>query len=119
MTVITGRETEIAKEHLAKGNKQLALLALKKRNYQQSLLAKTQDQLLNLEQLVQSIEFSRVQLQVIDGLKKGNAVLSELQQEMKIEDVELLMEETAEAIAYQKVIHLFMLFFWTVFNFLL
>ena len=103
MTIITERETEIAKEHLAKGNKSLAMLALKKRNYQRGLLEKTQDQLLNLEQLVQSIEFAQVQVQVFDGLKKGNAILSELQQEMKLEDVELLMEETAEAIAYQNV----------------
>ncbi len=103
MTIITERETQIAKEQMAKGNKPLALLALKKRNYQQGLLEKTQDQLLNLEQLVQSIEFAQVQVQVFDGLKTGNAILSELQQEMQIEDVELLMEETAEAIAYQNV----------------
>ena len=46
--------------------------------------------------------------QVLQGLKKGNEVLGELQKEMSIEDVEQLLADTAEAIAYQNVqAHLF------------
>jgi charged multivesicular body protein 6 len=37
------------------------------------------------------------------GLKQGNAVLKELHKEMSLEAVEKLMNETAEAVAYQKV----------------
>lgn len=85
------------------GNKPLALLALKKRNYQTSLLQKTDDQLFNLEQLVQSIEFAQVEAQVFAGLKTGNQILKEIQNEIRIEDVEKLMDDTAEAIAYQNV----------------
>lgn len=103
MKFITERETEIAKEHLKKGNKPLALLALKKKNYQTSLLEKTQDQLFTLEQLVQSIEFAQVEARVFAGLKSGNKILAELQEQIKIEDVERLMDDTAEAIAYQNV----------------
>lgn len=103
MTVVTERETEIAKEQLRKGNKSLALLALKKRNHQTSLLEKTQNQLFTLEQLVHSIEFAQVEAQVYSGLKTGNAILAELSQEIRIEDVERLLEDTAEAIAYQNV----------------
>jgi charged multivesicular body protein 6 len=103
LSLVTQRETEIAKEHYAKNNKSLALLTLKKRNYQQGLLDKTYDQLLNLEQLVHSIEFALVESQVVSGLKQGNAILGELQKELRIEDVELLLEETSEAIAYQNV----------------
>lgn len=103
LSIVTQRETEIAKEHLLRGNKPLALLALKKRNYQTSLLESTQSQLWNLDQLVQSIEFAQVEAQVISGLKTGNSILSKLKQELKIENVERLMEDTAEAIAYQNV----------------
>lgn len=103
MKFVTERETEIAKEHLKNGNKPLALLALRKRNYQNGLLQKTGDQLFNLEQLVQSIEFAQVEAQVFAGLKSGNQILKELQDEIKIEDVEKLMDDTAEAIAYQNV----------------
>lgn len=106
---VTERETEIAKEHLKNGNKPLALLALKKRNYQNGLLQKTDDQLFNLEQLVQSIEFAQVEAQVFAGLKSGNQILKELQEEIKIEDVEKLMDDTAEAIAYQNVKRIFLL----------
>ena len=83
----------------------MALLALKKRNYHNSLLEKTHDQLWNLEQLVQSIEFAQVESRVFSGLKAGNEILKELQAEIKIEDVEQLMEDTAEAVAYQQVKH--------------
>lgn len=46
------RETEIAKEQLRAGNKEKALLALKKKKYQEQLMEKTNGQLFNLEQLV-------------------------------------------------------------------
>lgn len=44
-----------------------------------------------------------MELQVIKGLKQGNAILSEIQKEVSLEDVELLMQESAEAIEYQNV----------------
>ena len=37
------------------------------------------------------------------GLKQGNDVLKEIHREMNVESVEKLMEETAEARAYQQV----------------
>jgi charged multivesicular body protein 6 len=37
------------------------------------------------------------------GLKQGNEVLAQIHKEMSIEDVEKLMSETKEAIAYQNV----------------
>ena len=52
IAIVLERETEIAKVHLKEGNKPLALLALKKKKYQESLLESTNTQLLNLEQLV-------------------------------------------------------------------
>lgn len=40
---------------------------------------------------------------MLDGLKNGNAVLKEIHKEMSLEDVERLMDDTADAIAYQNV----------------
>lgn len=40
-------------------------------------------------------------MEVFKGLKTGASVLSEIQAEMSLEDVEKLMDETAEGIAYQ------------------
>ncbi|KAJ2842683.1 Vacuolar protein sorting-associated protein 20, partial [Coemansia erecta] len=52
-------------------------------------------------QLVETIEFSLVQKDVFFGLEQGNKVLTQLNREMRIEDVERLADETAEGIAYQ------------------
>ena len=97
------REKEIARQHLAQGNKDRALVALRRRKYQESLLTKTDSQLQALEQLVSDIEFSLVQVSVMHGLKQGNEVLKEIHKEMNPESVEKLLEETAEARAYQRV----------------
>ena len=49
---VLDREHEIAKQQLAAGNKDRALIALRKRKYQEGLLIKTDTQLENLERLV-------------------------------------------------------------------
>ena len=64
-------------------------------------MAKTDGQILTLEQMSSSIEFALVESKVIEGIKSGNQVLKQINEEMSIEDVEKLMEETADAIAYQ------------------
>ncbi|RKF56811.1 Charged multivesicular body protein 6 [Erysiphe neolycopersici] len=103
ISVLTDRETSIAKEMLSKGDKAKALLALRRKKYQESLLAKTDAQLEKLESLTRSVEFALVQKDVIYGLQQGTMVLQAIHEEMGgIEHVEKLMGETAEAIAYQK-----------------
>jgi len=100
--VILDREYAIAKAHMAAGHKDRAIVALRQRKYQQSLLLKTDGQLENLEQLVSTIEFSLVEVSVLHGLRQGNEVLKELHKEMNVESVEKLLEETHEAREYQR-----------------
>ncbi|KAL7285129.1 hypothetical protein ACG7TL_000221 [Trametes sanguinea] len=99
---VLDREHEIAKQQLAAGNKDRALIALRKRKYQESLLLKTDTQLENLEKLVSTIEFSLVEVSVLHGLQQGNEVLKEIHKELNVENVEKILEETAEARAYQR-----------------
>ncbi|TDL28701.1 hypothetical protein BD410DRAFT_781230 [Rickenella mellea] len=99
---VLDREHEIAKAQLAAGRKDRAIVALRRRKYQESLLQKTDTQLETLEQLVSTIEFSLVEVSVLHGLKQGNEVLKEIHKQMNVESVEKLMEETAEAQAYQR-----------------
>src|SRR5436305_12618947 len=104
ITVITSREKEIAKECLARGEKDKALLALRRKKYQESLLAKTDSQLEQLEKLTSSVEFALVQKDVVFGLRQGTQVLKQIHKEMGgLEAVEKLMGETEEARAYQQV----------------
>lgn len=108
ITVLTDREKAIAKEMLAKGNKQGALLALRRKKYQESLLSRTDSQLEQLEKLASSVEFALVQKDIVFGLQQGTKVLQEIHKEMGgLEHVEKLMGETADAIAYQKVCYSF------------
>ncbi|OQV01333.1 hypothetical protein CLAIMM_06712 [Cladophialophora immunda] len=103
ITVITTRETEIAKECLAKGDKARALLALRRKKYQESLLSKTDAQLEQLEKLTSSVEFALVQKDVLFGLQQGTQVLNMIHKEMGgLEGVEKMMGETEEARRYQQ-----------------
>ena len=103
ITVITTRETSIARECLSRGDKPRALLALRRKKFQESLLAKTDSQLETLEQLTANVEFALVQKDVIYGLQQGTSVLKQIHSEMGgLEQVDKLMGENQEAIAYQK-----------------
>ncbi|KAI0800966.1 Snf7 family [Fomes fomentarius] len=100
--VVLDREHEIAKQQLASGNKDRALIALRKRKYQEGLLAKTDAQLENLENLVSTIEFSLVEVSVLHGLQQGNEVLKEIHKELNVENVERILGESQEAREYQR-----------------
>ncbi|KAK2847617.1 hypothetical protein FQN49_005713 [Arthroderma sp. PD_2] len=103
ITVLTDRETEIARQCLARDDRPRALLALRRKKYQQSLLDKTDAQLEQLEKLTGSVEFALVQKDILFGLNQGNKVLQAIHREMGgIEGVEKLMGETEEARAYQE-----------------
>ena len=102
ITNITDRETAIARECLARGEKAKALLALRRKKFQETLLAKTDAQLETLEQLTSNVEFSLVQKDVVYGLQQGTSVLKQIHAEMGgIEKVEKLMGENEDARAYQ------------------
>ncbi|KAI0385337.1 charged multivesicular body protein 6 [Hypomontagnella monticulosa] len=103
ITVLTDKETAIARQMLAAGDKKRALLALRRKKYQESLLEKTDAQLAQLEQLTRNVEFALIQKDVVFGLQQGTRVLKDIHAEMGgIEHVEKLMGDTADAIAYQR-----------------
>jgi len=103
ITVLTDKETDVARQMLAKGDKRRALLALRRKKYQETLLSQTDAQLAQLEQLTSKVEFAQIQKDVVFGLQQGTKVLTQIHAEMGgIEQVEKLMGETADAIAYQQ-----------------
>lgn len=102
--MLTDRETAIARQMLQAGDKKRALTALRKKKYQETLLAQTDAQLEQLEKLTANVEFAQIQKDVVFGLAQGTAVLKQIHKEMGgLEHVEKLMGETAEEIAYQNV----------------
>ena len=98
ITLLTSRETEIARQCLASGDKRTALLALRRKKYQESLLRNTDGQLEQLEKLTSSVEFALVQKDVLFGLQQGTEVLKQINKEMGgLEGVEKMMGESEEA----------------------
>ncbi|KAI9794833.1 MAG: Vacuolar protein sorting-associated protein 20 [Peltula sp. TS41687] len=103
IATLTDKETDIAKRLLLAGDRKRALLALRRKKYQESLLAKTDAQLEQLEKLTGEVEFALVQKDVLFGLQQGTKVLKEIHREMGgIDQVEKLMADNEEARAYQK-----------------
>lgn len=52
INIVLDKEVQAARNALRQNDKKRALLALKKKKYQEQLLEKTEQQLLNLEELV-------------------------------------------------------------------
>uniref|UniRef100_A0A8C6SZX4 Charged multivesicular body protein 6b n=1 Tax=Neogobius melanostomus TaxID=47308 RepID=A0A8C6SZX4_9GOBI len=96
------KERTVAKQLLKDGKKSKALLLLKKKKYQEQLLDKTENQISNLEQMVQDLEFAQIEIKVLEGLKVGNECLKKMHEMMSIEEVERIMDETQDAVEYQK-----------------
>jgi len=102
---ITGqleKDRDLARQCLKDGKKERAKLLLRKKKFQEGLLEKTDGQLDNLERLVQDIEFSQVQAQVVDGLKEGKEALEKANAMFSIEEIEDILADTQEAVEKQR-----------------
>ncbi|KAL7869534.1 hypothetical protein AOLI_G00135220 [Acnodon oligacanthus] len=102
VTLQMEKERQLAKQLLKDGKKEKALLLLKKKRFQEQLLDKTENQISNLERMVQDIEFAQIEMKVIEGLKVGNDCLKKMHEVLSIEEVERIMDETHDAIEYQR-----------------
>jgi len=100
--LVINKEMELARVLLKEGKKKQAILALKKKKYQEQLLTKSENQLSTLQEMIDSVEFSQMEQKVFESLKAGNEVLKEIHSQMSIDEIDQLMEDTQEAVAYQK-----------------
>lgn len=96
------RERALARQLLRDGRKERAKLLLKKKRYREQLLDRTESQISSLETMVQSIEFTQIEMKVLEGLQVGNECLNKMHQVMSIEEVERILDETQEAVEYQR-----------------
>ncbi|KAK2112293.1 hypothetical protein P7K49_012040 [Saguinus oedipus] len=96
------RERALARQLLRDGRKERAKLLLRKKRYQEQLLDRTENQISSLEAMVQSIEFTQIEMKVMEGLQLGNECLNKMHQVMSIEEVERILDETQEAVEYQR-----------------
>ena len=76
---------------------------LKKKKFLEKNLINSEHQLDNIDELINNIEFSQVQQKVFESMKAGTQSLNKLNEMMKLDDVEQLMDDTKDAIEYQEV----------------
>jgi len=89
-----------ARELLKANKKDQAKLALRLKKMRDTQLEKISGQLFNLEQMVNDVEWAGHQREIVEGMKAGNQALKELQ--LDVEEVEMVMEETQEALDRQR-----------------
>lgn len=94
------RLQQMIKENPGKYKKDVKVRFLLKRiHYQDHLLQQALEQLINLENLVSTLEYKLVELQFVKGLERGNQILTKLNKEFK--NVDDLMDNVQEQITYQ------------------
>ncbi|KAL4423087.1 hypothetical protein ABPG77_005892 [Micractinium sp. CCAP 211/92] len=96
------REMGIAASLVAQGKKDRALLALKRKKLQEGQLAKLDAYLLNVEEMLGNLELTKNQQRLMAALKQGNTAMKEMQQAMPLEEVEKLMQDSADAKEYEQ-----------------
>merc|ERR1719474_1025963 len=66
------------------------------------MLANTENKLLTIEQLLSQLDEAELTAETMNAMKQGTEALKALNEEMSLEDVERIMDDTREAIEYQQ-----------------
>ncbi|CCF57977.1 hypothetical protein KAFR_0D03290 [Kazachstania africana CBS 2517] len=72
---------------------------LKRIHYQEHLLERASDQLINLENMVSTVEFKLIEAHFLKGIQNGNELLKKLNREFK--NLDEILDDVQEQIAYQ------------------
>jgi charged multivesicular body protein 6 len=77
-----------------------AKVALKKRKLHEAQALQLQRNMLKLDEQIIALETTAQQVDTIDALRIANKAVKAMQQQIPLEDIETLLQDTAEANAY-------------------
>lgn len=93
---------QLALQLAQKNMKDRALVVLRRKKFIEDIIARTDKQLETLEQLVTDIEYNQIQVSVVEGLKVGAEALKQLNSMFAVEDIQQIMDDTADAAVKQE-----------------
>lgn len=96
------KDKELTIKLYQSGYQERALIIMRRKKCMEDILKRTDQQLNTLEQLVSDIEFTQIEVSVVEGLKVGTEAMKQLNSLMNIDDIQQMMEENAEAAEKQK-----------------
>lgn len=99
---VIAKEISAARDLMKMKKKKQAILLLKKKKLKEKMLLDTSNKLLTIEQLLSQIDEAEITAETMNAMKQGTEALKALNEEMSLEDVERIMDETQEAIEYQQ-----------------
>lgn len=96
------KNKDLALQLYQNGMKERALIIMRRKKNMEDILRRTDQQLETLESLVSDIEYTQIEVSVVEGLKVGTEALKQLNSLMNIEDIQKMMDDTEEAAEKQK-----------------
>ena len=91
-----------AKKAKDSGRKEQALGIMRLRKYKQTQASNCEDQLLNVLQMVETIDSKQNESQVLSALSAGKDTLKQMHEETTVEDVLELMDAVTEEVAVEQ-----------------
>jgi DNA-binding transcriptional MerR regulator len=89
---------EDAKKLIHLQQKARALLVLKLKRFKENEVTKVEGELMSVLEMIETVEWEHTNMEVLKALKAGNNTLKKLHDEMSLDDVAELLEETNDAI---------------------
>ncbi len=90
-----------AAELVKQGRKDRALITLKIKKFKIANAEKADAQLFTVKKMIDTVEWEKEQTAVVEALKVGRDALQALHAQMPLDEVQALMDDTAEALEYE------------------
>merc|ERR1719193_2719807 len=95
---MAARDAEVAASCVQNGQKERAMLALRKKRQHQQLVLDCEAHVMKVEELIHSVEMARVQRDTVEALATGVATLKRIQREIGgVDYVQQLVDEHADS----------------------